>query len=156
MNITLIIVVLIILAMAVRGFRKGFIKEVSEIISFVVVLFTILLLIMLYMTFQNKEIGNLLITLVILLSASFGYFLLKVLLKSLKLLLNLPILKFVNKVMGSVSGIAEGILIVWILYLLNEYNLFGSYSDIIRIHTMGSDLLTFIYENNYLIKVMFL
>lgn len=153
MNITLVLVILIIVTMGLRGFKKGLVKEVSEILSLGITLFTVLLLLMLYLTFRSKEIKNLLITVIILIIISTCYVLSKLLLKSFKILCKLPLVKYINKLLGIVGGAFEGVLLVWIFYLLNDHNIFGNYSNIIRIQTAASEILTFIYENNYLIKM---
>ena len=77
----------------------------------------------------------------------------RLLLRIFKMICRLPFIKYLNKILGIISGGAEGVLLIWIFYLLNEQRLFGSYSDIVKVHTTASELLTLIYEYNYLIKI---
>lgn len=155
MNITFVLVILVILAIALRGLNRGLIKVIAEILAVLVFLFTVMLLMMLYLTIQHREVGNILITIGILVSTAVGYCMVKVLLKSVKMICRLPLIKYIDKILGIAGGAIEGILVVWIFYLFNEYGVFGNYSEMIDIHTRSNELLIWIYESNYLLKIMY-
>ena len=74
-------------------------------------------------------------------------------LKPIKLVVKLPLLKLLDQLLGSVIGIAEGFLIVWLMYVLNESGLFGQFGEMIKADTARSQILSLIYEYNYLIKI---
>ena len=153
MNFTLIIVFLIIVLAVVHGFKKGMTNEISGLISWVVTLFVMSLVIMLYTSFHANEGKNTIFTIVILATVAIIYSIIRFFLKPIKLVVKLPLLRFLDRLMGSVIGIAEGFLIVWLLYVLNESGIFGQFGEMIRADTARSQILSFIYEYNYLARI---
>ena len=153
MNFTLVIVVLIVILAAVHGFKKGMIKEISGLISWVVTLFVMSLVIMLYTSFHANENKNTVFTIVILAAVAITYAVIRFFLKPIKLVVKLPLLCFLDQLMGSVVGIAEGILIVWLLYVLNESGILGQFGEMISTDTARSQILSYIYEYNYLARI---
>ena len=153
MNITLIIVFIIFILAAVHGYKKGMTKEISGLISWVVTLFVMSLVIMLYTSFRANEGKNMVLTIVILLLVALVNGIIRLFLKPIKLVAKLPVLKFLDRVLGVVIGIAEGFLIVWLMFVLNESGLFGQFGEMITADTIRSQILSFIYEYNYLARV---
>ena len=153
MNITLIIVFIIFISAAVHGYKKGMTKEISGLISWVVTLFVMSLVIMLYTSFRANEGKNMVLTIVILLLVALVNGIIRLFLKPIKLVAKLPVLKFLDRVLGVVIGIAEGFLIVWLMFVLNESGLFGQFGEMITADTIRSQILSFIYEYNYLARV---
>lgn len=153
MNFTLIIVLLILILAAVHGYKKGITKELSGLISWAVTLFAMVLVIMLYTSFQNNEGQNIIFTVILLSIVGIIYSVVRFILKPVKFIAKLPLFHFLDQILGLVIGIGEGILIVWLLYVLNESGTLGQFGDLIRTDTARSELLTFIYEYNYLIKI---
>ena len=153
MNITLIIVFIIFILAAVHGYKKGMTKEISGLISWVVTLFVMSLVIMLYTSFRANEGKNMVLTIVILLLVALVNGIIRLFLKPIKLVAKLPVLKFLDRVLGVVIGIAEGFLIVWLMFVLNESGLFGQFGEMITADTIRSQILSFIYEYNYLVRV---
>lgn len=152
MNVTLIIVLLIIIFASVHGYKKGITKELSNLISWAVTLFVMSLIIMLYTSFNNNEAKNTIFTVVILIAVAIVYSVVKFVLKPAKFIAKLPLFRFVDQVLGLVIGFAEGFLIVWLLYVLNESGMFGAFGEMISRDTARSEILSLIYEYNYLIK----
>ena len=153
MNFTLIIVVLIIIMAAVHGYKKGITKELSGLISWAVTLFVMSLIIMLYTSFNANESKNIIFIIIILAAVVIIYSIIRLFLKPVKLVVKLPLFKALDRLLGFVIGIAEGFLIVWLMYVLNESDLFGRFGEMISIDTARSQILSLIYEYNYLIKI---
>lgn len=153
MNFTLIIVFAIIALAAVHGSKKGLTKEITNLISWGVTLFVMALIIMLYTSLNSNETGNSIYSVIILLAVIFIYGIVKIFLKSAKILAKLPIFNLLDKILGFFVGIAEGFLLVWLLYVLNEGGLFGSFGEVIQMDTAKSEILSTIYEYNYLIRI---
>lgn len=154
MNITLIGFIILMLAMVSRGFKKGMVKEITGLISLAVTLFVVSLIIMLYTSFHAEETENMIVTVIILVVVSLIYSLVKIFLKSAKLLSKLPVIKLLDRFLGLFVGAAKGMIILWIIYILNEGNLFGPLTEQIVKDTMNSDILMKIYEYNYLMKLV--
>ena len=153
MNFTLIIVTLIIILSAVHGFKKGMTKELSGLISWAVTLFVMSLIIMLYTSFHANESKNMIFTIIILAVIVIMYSVVKFFLKPVKLVVKLPLFKTLDQILGFITGIAEGFLIVWLMYVLNESGILGEFGEMITADTTKSQILSVIYEYNYLIKI---
>lgn len=153
MNFTLIIVFLIIFLAAVHGFKKGMTKEISGVISWAVTLFVMSLFIMLYTSFHANQSKNMIFTVVILIIVAVINFAIRLFLKPLKLAAKLPVIKLLDQLLGFFLGVGEGFLIVWLMYVLNASGIFGEFGEMIREDTSGSQILSLIYEYNYLIKI---
>ena len=153
MNFTIIIVFLIFLLTIVHGFKKGMIKEISGLVSWAVTLFVMSLVIMLYTSFRANESKNMVFTIILLVAVAVVNGVIRLFLKPIKLVVKLPLLKLLDQLLGSVIGIAEGFLIVWLMYVLNESGLFGQFGEMIKADTARSQILSLIYEYNYLIKI---
>lgn len=153
MNFTLIIVLVIVVLTTVHGSKKGLAKEISNVISWGVTLFVMSLIIMLYTSLNTSETKNSIYTVIIFIAVIFIYGIVKIFLRTAKILSKLPIFKFLDKILGFFVGIAEGILLVWLLYILNEGGLFGEFGEIIKMDTAKSEILSTIYEYNYLIRI---
>ena len=153
MNLTLIIFFALIVLMAWKGFKKGATKELTNLISWTVTLFVMSLVIMLYTSLTSKETRNSVYTIIILIAVSIVYGVVKIFLKSVKILSKLPVIKFLDQMVGFLLGAAEGVLLVFLLYILNESGLLGNFGEMIRTDTAKSEILSIIYEYNYLIKI---
>ncbi len=153
MNYTLIIVFLIIVLAAIHGFKKGMTKEISGLISWAVTLFVMSLIIMLYTSFNANEGKNTIFTIIILAAVAIVYSIIKLFFKPVKLVSKLPLFHFLDQLLGFIIGIAEGFLIVWLMYVLNESGIFGQFGEMINADTARSQILSFIYEYNYLIRI---
>ena len=153
MNFTIIIVFLIFLLTIVHGFKKGMIKEISGLVSWAVTLFVMSLVIMLYTSFRANESKNMVFTIILLVAVAVVNGVIRLFLKPIKLVVKLPLLKLLDQLLGSVIGIAEGFLIVWLMYVLNESGLLGQFGEMIKTDTARSQILSLIYEYNYLIKI---
>ena len=153
MNFTLIIVFLIIVLAAIHGYKRGITKEIAGLISWAVTLFVMSLIIMLYTSFVASEGRNTIFTVVILVVVAIVYSMIRLFLKPIKLVVKLPLFRFLDQVLGIVVGTAEGVLIVWLVYVLNESGIFGLVGEMINTDTARSQILSLIYEYNYLIKI---
>ena len=151
--VTLLIVFFIIILAMIHGFKKGFTKEISSLISWAVTLFVIALVIMLYTSFHNNDGKNTVFTVIVLVVIAAIYSVVRFILIPAKFIAKLPLFRFLDQVLGFVIGIGEGVLIVWLVYILNESGIFGAYGELIRIDTARSEILSLLYEYNYLIKI---
>ena len=154
MNITLIIVILLMIGKAISGFRKGMVKQITGLIAWTVTLFVMSVIIMLYTSFYANEARNTIYSILILIAVGFVYGIIRFVLKSAKLISKLPVIHQADKLAGFFMGVGEGLLIVWLLYVLNEGGLFGQFGDMIHQNTMDSIILSTIYEYNYLAKLV--
>ena len=127
--IALIIVALIFIWRIVTGFKKGMVQEIISLIAMAVAGFCVLLILGAVSSYLNKEIGQLIQFVIVLLVICVVYRLINILFTSLQLISKLPIIKWVDKLLGIVVGLAEAALVVGVLvYFVKSWGL----SQIIR------------------------
>lgn len=120
MNVTSIIILIVLLVMAVRGWKMGMTKQISGIAALAAAFVMLALGIMLVTSFQNKEVTNTVYSVIFLVVLGLVYGIVKFLLRSIKMVTNLPILHFCDRVLGVVAGLLQGILLVRIFFLFLE------------------------------------
>lgn len=122
--ISLIIIALIFIWRIVAGFRKGMVQEIISLIAMAVAGVCIFLIMGAIGNYLNHEIGEMVQIIIVLLAVCFVYRLVNTLFVSLELISKLPLIKWVDKLLGVVVGCAEATLIVGILvYLLKNWGL---------------------------------
>ena len=77
----------------------------------------------------------------------------KLLVYFLDLVSKLPLLKEINKSLGAVLGLLEGFLVLWLLCLLVTAGAGSSSGQVLLGLINESEFLSFVYNNNYLMRV---
>lgn len=78
----------------------------------------------------------------------------KMILTALNIIASLPVLRGINKLAGGVLGAAEGVVIVWVIFLAATVFCSGSLGQQIFAMIQESDLLTYLYTHNILMEVV--
>jgi len=154
MNITLMITLLLLVSFCLRGYRRGMTKEISGLIAWAVTLFVISLIIMLYSSLRTNETRNTIYSVIILVLIGFVYGIVRFVLKSVKLLSKLPVFHLLDRILGLAVGLGEGVLIVWLVYVLAGAGFFGGLGSVIYQDTANSTILFWLYKYNYLAKII--
>lgn len=152
MNFTLIIVLILMLYMVVSGYEKGLTRQISGIAALMAAFVVLSLGIMLVSSFQNGEVINTVYSVILLVLFGAVYGVVKFLLRSIKLMSNLPVLHFLDQVAGIAAGLVKGILVVWIFFLFCENNFLGGLTAYVRADISDSTLLKLLYQSNFFIK----
>ncbi len=113
--IALGVVALIFIWRIYAGFKKGMVQEVISLIAMGVAGFCVMLILGAIGSYLDKEIGQLIQFIVVLIVVCLAYRLINILFTSLQLISKLPIIKGLDKLLGAVVGLAEAGLIVGIL-----------------------------------------
>ncbi len=113
--IALGVVALIFIWRICAGFKKGMVQEVISLIAMGVAGFCVMLILGAIGSYLDKEIGQLIQFIVVLIVVCLAYRLINILFTSLQLISKLPIIKGLDKLLGAVVGLAEAGLIVGIL-----------------------------------------
>lgn len=113
--IALGVVALIFIWRICAGFKKGMVQEVISLIAMGVAGFCVMLILGVIGSYLDKEIGQLIQFVVVLIVVCLAYRLINILFTSLQLISKLPIIKGLDKLLGAVVGLAEAGLIVGIL-----------------------------------------
>lgn len=152
MNLTLIVVVLLTIYMMIRGYRKGFTKELSGLVALIASFFVLALAIMLFSSFSEGEVTNTVYSVILLVLFGAVYGVIKLLLRSAKAITTLPFLHFLDQLLGVAAGLGKSILIVWILFLLCANNYLGTITEYVRADIAGSTILKLLYQYNFFVS----
>ena len=122
--ISLIIIALIFIWRAAAGFRKGMVQEIISLIAMAVAGFCVILILGAVGSYLNREIGKSVEMAVVLFVVCLVYRLIQVLFTSLELISRLPVIKWLDKLLGIVVGLAEaGLLVGLLVYFLKNLGL---------------------------------
>ena len=120
----LIIIALIFIWRMTVGFRKGMVQEIISLIAMAVAGVCVLLIFGAIGSYLNREIGKVVQMVIVLLVVCAVYRLIHVLFTSLELMSKLPVIKWLDKLLGIVIGAGEAALIVgFIIYFLKSWGL---------------------------------
>ena len=120
----LIIIALIFIWRMTVGFRKGMVQEIISLIAMAVAGVCVLLIFGAIGSYLNREIGKVVQMVIVLLVVCAVYRLIHVLFTSLELISKLPVIKWLDKLLGIVICAGEAALIVgFIIYFLKSWGL---------------------------------
>lgn len=106
------------------GIRKGMVQEIISLIAMAVAGFCVILILGAVGSYLNREIGKSVEMAVVLFVVCLVYRLLQVLFTSLELISRLPVIKWMDKLLGIVVGLAEaGLLVGLLVYFLKNWGL---------------------------------
>ena len=152
LNIMLAVTVIAALIKMVDGYRKGMVKEVISLVSLVVLSVVAALLAYGVNSYHDGKVFNVVAIAVLLILLLVAHHLLGLVFFSAKLATKLPVVHFLDKLLGIVFGAFEVVLVLWTLYALMMMMDIGAVGEFIREHTQRSEILKWIYDHNYLAK----
>ena len=120
MNVLLVCVILFALWRGYAGMKKGMVDEIRMLLSLVISLFVLSLAILLYSSVKEKNNTNIILSILILL----------------------------NSVLGIVVGMAESIVVLWIIYIVIASFDTGRVGSQIAAWTVENEWLTKLYQMN--------
>ena len=149
-NFVSVIAALMLLGGAIKGCKRGMVKELSSFISLVGALMAIALFAAAVQNYRTKDNTNMLIAILGFVIVVLAYKVIDFILTSLKLISNLPIVNWVDHLAGIAVGALESVLFIWIAFLLiTAFDVFG-----LRIYLLSqvqdNVLLTYLFYNNYI------
>lgn len=150
MNILLIAVVLFMICKIVDGYKKGMVKEIISLVSLIVVSAVVALIVKGLDSYWDKNYVNVIVAIVLLIVVGIVQHILGIIFFSAKVISKLPIVSWLNKLLGMVFGILETVLILWTIYTFILFMDMGIIGQQILLYTQESPVLTWIYEHNYL------
>ena len=149
LNIMLIVLAIAVLIKMVDGYRKGIVKEVISLVSLVVLSVVAALIAYGVNSYHDGKVFNVAVIAVLLILLLVAHHLLGLVFFSAKLATKLPVVHFLDKLLGIVFGAFEVILVLWTLYALMMMMDIGAIGQFIRENTQKSEILTWIYGHNY-------
>ena len=129
MNAAVIAVICILVFGLLRGYYKGFVGALGNVIAIVLGVGGIAILMYLLDSALTKEFGEAVIAALFFLLFILLVQVVKLVLGTISVLSKLPIVHWLDKTLGTLIGVVEGFALVWaLLIFLKRYGLHG-YSD---------------------------
>lgn len=120
----LIIIALIFIWRMIAGFRKGMVQELISLVAMAVAGVCVVLILGAIGSYLDKEIAQVVKMVAVLLAVCLVYRLVNVLFTSLQLIAKLPIVRWLDKVLGIVVGFAEaGLMVMVFIHVLKNWGL---------------------------------
>lgn len=148
MNILLIVFVALILWRGWRGMKIGLVDEAGRLLSLVITLFVLSLAILLYTSVKANNTKNIVLSAAMILVTGLAARLIRMVVKSLSAIAHLPVISVLNGLLGIVIGIAEVVVILWILYVVIANFDLGEFGLQITNWTKQSEILQKLYDMN--------
>ncbi len=150
MNILLIIAAIAFLYKFVDGYKKGMVREIISLISMIVLCVVAGLIALGAKGYMERNIGGIILSVLLLFLIGIIHHFLGVVFFSAKAVTKLPVIHFADKLLGSVFGVFEVVLILWTVYTFLMLGNVGVIGGIINNYTAGSRILSWIYQHNWL------
>ena len=150
MNILLIVLAILLVWRVSAGVKRGVVRET---IAFVNVIFAALVLGLVCMISQAYHAENYLVIILLMVGIvvlSVVYSLLKIVFFSAKIVSKLPVVSSVDRILGLVIGIAETLIVFWIMCFVFMYVDLGVLEEQIIMMIGDSKILTVLYQYNLL------
>lgn len=150
LNLLLIIVLVVMICGMVDGYKKGMVRSLITFISLIITCVVVVLLGNALNNYFDGNIINVIILVFMLCLIGIVRHLLGVVFFSAKVISKLPIVHWLDKLLGIVVGILETVLILWTIYTTIMFMDLGIVGQQILDLTQESQFLSWLYQNNYL------
>lgn len=148
MNFLLLIGIALVIWRGIRGMKIGLVDEVGRLVALVLSLFVLSLGILLYTSVKTEDTKNIVLSVVMMLVTGIVWRIMKLVIDSLSAVAHLPLLNMLNSLLGIAVGVAEVVVVFWILYVLTANFDLGSFGRQIMDWTRQSEILQKIYDMN--------
>lgn len=140
MNYMVMVIVAIMIVCVLLGYFKGLVGEIISIIALLLGILGMAILAVVVGNALDHEFGGAIMAALFLLVYIVLVQLIKVILKGINFLTKLPIINGLNKSLGTLFGVLQGLIIIWVLFIvISKYNI----SD------MNKEWIDMIRENKY-------
>lgn len=150
MNLLAIIVLLFLIWKIVEGYKRGMVKEIISFISLIVLCVVVVLIGAGLQSYLEKEFVGVAAAVLLLAVLGIAHHLLGVVFFSAKIIVKLPIVNWVDKLLGMVAGALETVLILWTIYAFIMSFGLGMVGQQILAYTQDNAVLSWLYRYNYL------
>ncbi|WP_337404682.1 CvpA family protein [Suilimivivens sp.] len=121
---SLVIVALIFIWRIAAGVKKGMVKELISLIAMVAAGFCVILIMGALNSYFDQKIGQAVQFVCVLFAVCLVYRLMNVLFTSLKLISGLPVIRWLDKLLGMVLGVVEaGLITAFLVRVVKELGL---------------------------------
>lgn len=150
MNILLVAVLVVGFFKVRSGFKRGMVKELIMMASLVIICIMVALISNALKSYDQGQTFNAILMILLLIVLGGVQFLLKPVFFSAKLVVQLPIVSWMDKALGMLVGLIETILMLWTLYFFVMIMDMGAINELISNWTAENVVLKWFFENNYL------
>ncbi len=150
MNFLLIIAAVILVANIMSGYKRGMVRQLISFVSLIVLCVVVALIANGAKSYVEGKILNVILAVVFLSLLGIAHHLLGVVFFPAKLVSKLPIVHWLDKLLGIVFGVLETVLIIWTIYTLVMMMDLGMAGYQIMQYTSESRILAWLYQHNYL------
>ena len=149
-NIVLIIMLIVLAATVVDGYKKGMVRTVISLVSLIITCIVVSLLGYGVKSYFDGSIFNVIAMVLLLCLVGIVKHLLNIVFFSAKVISKLPVVNFGDKLLGIVFGVVETAVLIWMIYILIMMFDIGLVGQMILDNTQDSTFLSWMYEHNYL------
>lgn len=149
-NILLVVAGMVLVFNVAEGYKKGMVKELISFVSLIVISVVAVLIGGGIKSYYDGRIFNVVVVVLLLCVVGIVRHLLDVVFFSAKVISKLPIVSWVNKVLGIVFGALETVMLLWILYTFVMMLDLGTIGQLVVDYTKESRILSWLYQHNYL------
>ena len=150
MNVLSIVVLLLLLWKISLGYKRGMVKELISFVSLIVLCVVIVLVSNGLQSYMEKQYLGVVIAVVLLALLGIAHHLLGLIFFPAKLIVKLPIIHWLDKLLGAVVGALETLLVLWTVYLFAMNSAFGVLGQQILVYAQENAVLSWLYRYNFL------
>ena len=151
----LVIVALVVAILKIRsGYKRGMVKEVIMLVTLIITCIMVALIANGLKSYNQGHIFNAVLMILLLILLAVVQLVLKPIFFSAKIVVKLPIVSWVDKMLGMIVGFLETILLLWTLDFFVMIMEMGGISEQILEWTRGNIVLRWFFEHNYLAKFL--
>lgn len=151
-NLMLAVAAVAVLLKVVDGYKKGMVKEIVSLISLVLLCVVAALAAYGVNSYHDGRVFNVVVIVILLGLLGTAHHLLGIALFPAKLVVKLPVVRFLDKLLGVVFGVFEIVLLLWTIYSFVMMMDTGAAGQAILAYTEESSVLSWIYSHNYLAR----
>ena len=154
MNLVFFIVLLLLIGGGVKGYKRGMVEELNATIALILALAAISMFVVAVSGYMEHVTLRTILGIVCMTIAILVYRITDFILSSLKIISSIPVIRGVNKLLGFGVGVLEAVLLIWVVFIIIVAFAFGGISSYILDSIKESELLVWLFQNNYLADVM--
>ena len=149
-NIPFIIVCIFLIWNVTKSVKRGIVRGICDVISITVASVVVLLIAFAARKYMDHERVLFVATVILLVLLILIYRIIDIFLTTLKIIAKLPVVSFVNKLMGIPFAIAETVILVWAVYCLILIMDAGAFEVWVMNCVRSNPVMSFLYANNYI------
>ena len=149
-NLLVIVVLVIAILKAVSGYKHGMVKELIMLVTLIITCIMVALITNGMKSYNEGQTFHLVLTFLMLIVLGIVNLALKPVFFSAKLVVKLPIVSWLDQVLGILVGLIETVLLLWTLDFFVMIMDMGGFSEQIFEWTRENVALRWFFENNYL------